>query len=203
MTDESSPDDLVASYKIGDKETFIHAGELHINYTFPDYPINKAPFKAALTASKRYRKKVLILSSQQSVDEVALELMIHSANLDTATIENNKNKRDRQKLMASVGKLLSTQISIDHMSNMSMDDIDAKCRDVIEKDELDIVIINSIKDDGTDDFLERICIELGPLCYKFGVTVFICMKNLPTVQECHPIDSQDSHLRRLNIHPVL
>ena len=178
MTNESSPDDRVASYKIGDKETFIHAGELHINYTFPDYPINPAPFKAALTASKRYRKKVLILSSQQSVDEVALELMIHDANLDTATIENNKNKRDWQKLMASVGKLLFTQISIDHMSNMSMDDIDARCRRMIfERDGLDIVIINSIKDDGTDDFLERVCIELGPLCYKFGVTVFICMKN--------------------------
>ena len=177
MTDESSPNHPVASYKIGDNETILNSRELHLICTYPDYPISPVPYRAALSAGNQFRKKVLYLSSEQSVEEVALELMIHDANLDTATIENNKNKRDWQKLMASVGKLLSTQIYIDHIPDMSMDDIDAKCRDLIEKDELDIVIINSIKDDGTDDFLERVCIELGPLCYKLGITVFICMKN--------------------------
>ena len=177
MTDESSPNHPVASYKIGDNETILNSRELHLICTYPDYPISPVPYRAALSAGNQFRKKVLYLSSEQSVEEVAQQLIIHNANLDTETTKNNMNKRDWGKLKASVGKLLSIQISIDHIPDMSMDEIDARCRMILERDGLDIVIINSIKDHGSEDLFARICMELGPLCYELGMTVFICMKN--------------------------
>ena len=73
-------------------------------------------------------------------------------------------------------KVKSKNLTFDFKDKLTKKYIVSKCRKVIEKDGLDLVIIDAI--DGSDESFENIISALMQLCKKFRLAVFVCLKDI-------------------------
>ena len=195
----STFNDYVGIYKIKEENVLIEPGDCYEILHSDNDNASLSAYELALSTANTFDKKVMILSSEHTVKEAAIQILKLYSEIDQWKAEEGWKNHFWKKLKNYAIELLPKNICLYYAPDMSVKFIITSCLRAIEKDGLDLLIIDSLERSGKK--VEGISTLLLEFCREFDIAIFICRRDvLPDEDVTH---SQDSHLRRLNIHMVL
>ena len=175
-TQLSTINDYVGVYQIQNDETFIAPGELHGMFNSPDRSMSQIAYELALTAINLFDKRVMVLSSENNLVEMGAELLMLNSKLHKLDLKDGMSKLLWNELKGFPIKFRSENLLLYYKSKMTMEYVVAKCREAIERDGLDLLIIDSIN--GSGKKFQRIAIGLREFCREFDLSVFLCLRDV-------------------------
>ena len=164
MINPTKLNDQVASYE---KETDTDHAEYRVVYSSGDYNMIPIQYLVARSAGYQYKKKVLILSLQP-LNRVSLWLFTYKMFLGLEDIW--------PKLKAAF-KSQKAQIGVEYIMDMALEKVMQKCQKIIERDGLDLLIIDHIEDDGSDHVFRNACADAAALAHELNIEVLVIIKN--------------------------